>query len=106
MKLTSKQIEIINRAKELENEHGKGNVFIRWINDYWRAMFIIHKQGEEVYSPKLIDENRVNSRIFNSLEEKGLTEYMDINHIKRKDPNLWMSENFIGLGSRIKTELI
>ena len=42
MKLTEKQNRIIQKAILLESEYGKGNVFLRWINDYWRVCFIIH----------------------------------------------------------------
>lgn len=106
MKLTSSQLKVINKAKELEEEYGKGNVFIRWINDYWRGMFIIHKSGEETISPKLIEENKVNAKVFYSLERLGLIQPMDINHIEREDFNTFSTDNFIPLGSRIKTELI
>lgn len=48
MKLTQKQQEIVDKFLELENEYGKGNVFLRWINDYWNVMFVIHRIGQKI----------------------------------------------------------
>lgn len=106
MKLTEKQLQVINRAKQLETEHGQGNIFIRWINDYWKACFIIHKAGNDNYDIKLSGENKINGRILNALQEKGLIQTMDTNHIEREDFNTFRSDKFIPLGGRVRTELI
>ena len=42
MKLTVAQQKIIDKAKELEQEHGQGNVFLRHINDYWNEIGRAH----------------------------------------------------------------
>lgn len=47
MKLTPKQNELIEEYKRLESKYGKGNVFLRYVNDFWRIRFIIHKIGEK-----------------------------------------------------------
>ena len=51
MKLTPKQNEVIEQYKYLESKYGKGNVFLRYINDFWRVRFIIHKTGEKECLP-------------------------------------------------------
>lgn len=106
MKLTQKQIEVVNKYKELETEYGKGNVFLRWVNDYWKVCFVIHKVGEETYKP--FYDYKVNGRVVNSLEEKGLFTGCDINHNENVDPNSWRNKPEVWhfIGSRIKTELL
>ena len=47
MKLTPKQNELIEEYKRLESKYGKGNVFLRYVNDFWRIRFIVHKIGEK-----------------------------------------------------------
>lgn len=108
MKLTQKQMEVVNRAKELEKEYGKGNVFIRYINDYWRTCFIVHKVGMNTFDVKLIPENRVNGKIINALMKKDLITACDNQHNENVDPNSWIKqpEGRFCIGSRIKTELI
>ena len=114
MKLTKKQEEVLNRYKELEKEYGKGNVFIRYLNDYWKACFIIHKIGEDKYTFFYKDEDRINKTILNSLEKKGLLTCCDNNHNEDIDPNLYRNPNswkdsskeWFCVGSRIKTELL
>lgn len=54
MKLTPKQNEVIEQYKYLESKYGKGNVFLRYINDFWRVRFIIHKTGEKNVYPFMI----------------------------------------------------
>lgn len=51
MKLTPKQNELIEEYKRLESKYGKGNVFLRYVNDFWRIRFIIHKIGEKNIYP-------------------------------------------------------
>ena len=87
MKLTKKQQEVIDRFLELEKDYGKGNVFIRWINNYWNTMFVIHQKDAETFEPHLIDSFKVNGRVLNALEEKGLLQCQDIHHNKVKNPN-------------------
>ena len=108
MKLTKKQMETVNTFKELEAEHGKGNVFIRWINDYWKACFIIHKRGENTFKPLMNDRYRVNGKVLNALEEKGLMTCCDNNHNEDIDPNSWriQPEGWAFIGAKIKTELL
>lgn len=101
MKLTQKQQETIDRFLELENEYGKGNVFIRWINNYWNAMFIIHQKGEEKIETHLQESFKVNGRILNALEQKGLLQCQDINHEFVKDPTLAFYDGVKVVGSRI-----
>ena len=101
MKLTKKQMETVNIFKELEAEHGKGNVFFRWVNDYWKVCFVIHKVGEEIISPLLKDEYKVNGKILNALEEKGLLQCQDINHNKVENPNVAWNNGTKVIGSTI-----
>lgn len=54
MKLTPKQNELIEEYKRLESKYGKGNVFLRYVNDFWRIRFIIHKIGEKNIHPFMI----------------------------------------------------
>lgn len=51
MKLTLKQNELIEEYKRLESKYGEGNVFLRYVNDFWRIRFIIHKIGEKNIYP-------------------------------------------------------
>lgn len=51
MKFTPKQTELINEYKRLEKEYGEGNVFLRYINDFWKIRFIIHISGQAEYKP-------------------------------------------------------
>ena len=102
MKLTAAQQKLIDKAKQLEQEHGQGNVFLRYINDYWNVMFVIHKQGDDkITLTQLADKNKINGRVINSLQEKGLLQMMDQNHNILTDSN-----NGFLVGSRIKTESI
>ena len=101
MKLTQKQMETINKFKELEIEHGKGNIFVRWINDYWKVCFIIHQKGEETYKPLLKDEYRINGKILNALEEKGLLQCQDTEHNKVENPNIAWNNGTKVVGSTI-----
>lgn len=105
MKLTATQQKVIDKAKELENEYGKSNVFLRYINDYWNVLFIIHKQGEINYKTILNDKNKINGKIINSLQEKGLLQIMDNNHTVLNNANdiKYDSDRFL-VGSRIITE--
>lgn len=64
MKLTPKQNELIEEYKRLESKYGKGNVFLRYVNDFWRIRFIIHKIGEKNYLP--IYDYKINGRVINS----------------------------------------
>ena len=100
MKLTQKQQETVDRFLELENKYGKGNVFIRWINNYWNAMFIIHRKGEEKIETYLQEPFKVNGRILNALEQKGLLQCQDINHEIVKDPTLALYNGIRVVGSR------
>lgn len=101
MKLTQKQQETIDRFLELENEYGKGNVFIRWINPYWNTMFIIHQKGEEKFDCQLHNSFKVNGRVIKALEEKGMLQCQDINHEKVENPNIACCDGIKVLGSRI-----
>ena len=102
MKLTVAQQKIVDKAKKLEQEHGHGNVFLRYINDYWNVMFVIHKHGDDkITLTQLADKNKINGRIINSLQEKGLLQMMDQNHNILTDSN-----NSSLVGSRIVTENI
>lgn len=101
MKLTQKQRETVDRFLELEKEYGKGNVFIRWINNYWNTMFVIHQKGEEKIESHLKDSFKVNRRILNALEMKGLLQCQDINHEKVENPNTAWRDGIQVVGSRI-----
>ena len=61
MKFTPKQTELINEYKRLEKEYGEGNVFLRYINDFWKIRFIIHRSGQAEYKP--IYDYRINGKI-------------------------------------------
>lgn len=100
MKLTPKQNEVINKYKQLEAQYGKGNVFLRYINDYWKIRFIIHEIGDRNYCP--VYDYRINGKIITFLESKGLLIGYDSEH-KETDPNNWRSykEGVYFCGSRI-----
>lgn len=108
MKLTEKQNQVMQKAMQLEEEYGRGNVFLRWINDYWRVCFIIHKKGDFAYMPLLTKETKVNGSILNALEQEGFLTGCDNQHDDNVDPNSWRSrpEEWFYVGSRIKTELV
>ena len=101
MKLTQKQQEIVDRFLELENEYGKGNVFLRWINNYWNVMFIIHRMGEENFETHFQEAFKVNGGSLNALEKKGLLQCQDINHEEVENPNIASYEGIQVVGSRI-----
>lgn len=101
MKLTQKQQETVDRFIELEEEYGKGNVFLRWINNYWNVMFVIHRTGEENIEPHLQDSFKVNGRILNALESKGLLQCYDIDHKKVKNANNACYDGIKVVGKRI-----
>ena len=103
MKLTPKQNELIEKYKYLKSKYGKGNVFLRYVNDFWRIRFIIHKIGEKKYSP--IYDYKINGRTVNSLDRNNLLIGYDNKH-KEADPNSWRGQpkNWFFVGSRIKTE--
>lgn len=101
MKLTQKQQKTVDRFLELEDEYGKGNVFIRWINNYWNTMFIVHQKEEEKIETHLQESFKVNGRILNALEQKGLLQCQDINHEIVKDPTLALYDGIRVVGSRI-----
>lgn len=103
MKLTLKQNELIEEYKRLESKYGEGNVFLRYVNDFWRIRFIIHKIGEKKYLP--IYDYKINGRTVNSLDRNNLLIGYDNKH-KEADPNSWRSQpkNWFFVGSRIKTE--
>lgn len=103
MKLTAKQNEVIEQYKYLESKYGKGNVFLRYINDFWRVRFIIHKTGEKECLP--IYDYKINGRVINSLDRNNLLIGYDNKH-KEADPNSWRSQpkNWFFVGSRIRTE--
>jgi hypothetical protein len=108
MKLTEKQNQVIQKAKQLETEYGSGNVFIRWVNDYWRTCFIIHKQGDNTYKPLMTEGTKVNGTILKALGKKGLLTGCDNQHNDDVDPNSWRNkpEGWYYVGSRIKTDLV
>lgn len=101
MKLTNKQQETVNRFIELEDEYGKGNVFLRWINNYWNVMFVIHRIGEENVETHFEDAFKVNGRILNALEEKGLLQCQDINHENVENTVEALHDGIKVVGSRI-----
>jgi len=103
MKLTPKQSEVIEQYKYLESKYGKGNVFLRYVNDFWKIQFIIHKIGEKKYLP--IYDYKINGRVINSLDRNNLLIGYDNKH-KEDDPNSWRSQpkNWFFVGSRIRTE--
>lgn len=105
MKLTLKQTELIEKYEQLEREYGKGNVFLRYVNDFWKIRFIIHKIGQTKYKP--IYDYKINGKIINALEKKNLFIGCDNNH-KEADPNSWRGqpEGWFFVGSQIRTELL
>ena len=105
MKLTPKQTELIEAYEQLEKEYGKGNVFLRYINDYWKVRFIIHKSGQTEYKP--IYDYKINGKTINALEKNNLLIGCDNNH-KKANPNSWRGqpEGWFFVGSQIRTELL
>lgn len=100
MKLTPKQTEVIEIYKHLQEVYGKGNVFLRYVNDFLKIRFIIHKSGQERYEP--IYDYKINGKIINALEKNALLVGCNINHDKA-DPNS-CRQPFVG--SRIRMELL
>lgn len=78
-------------------------MFLRYVNDFWRIRFIIHKIGEKNYLP--IYDYKINGRVINSLDRNNLLIGYDNKH-KEADPNSWRSQpkNWFFVGSRIRTE--
>ena len=101
MKLTKKQQEIVNRFLELENVYGKGNVFLRWINNYWNIMFVIHRIGDINFETHFQDTFKVNGKIVNALEKKGLLQCQDINHEDVEDTTKALYDGIKVVGSKI-----
>lgn len=101
MKLTQKQQETVDRFHDLEKEYGKGNVFLRWINDYWKVMFVIHRKGEEKFETHLENSFKVNGKVLKALEGYGLLQCQNVNHEKVDNDN-WALHNGISVvGSKI-----
>ena len=103
MKLTVAQQKIVDEAIQLELEYGKGNVFLRWVNDYFRVQFLIHIKGSEKVEFKLSHVNKPNMKVLNNLKDKGLLTCCDIEHNQNVDSN---DRNVKVIGSRILTELL
>lgn len=103
MKFTQKQTELINEYKRLEKEYGEGNVFLRYINDFWKIRFIIHSSGQTEYKP--IYDYRINGKIINGLQKNKMLVGYDTEH-KEADPNNYTNykEGVYFLGSRIILE--
>lgn len=100
MKFTPKQTELINEYKRLEKEYGEGNVFLRYINDYWKVRFIVHKSGQERYEP--IYDYKINRKIINALEKNALLVGCNINHDEANSNSCRQ----LFVGSRIRMELL
>lgn len=105
IKLTEKQKAVIELAKELESKYGKGNIFLRWINDSYKIQFIVHLIGTNTYN---ILGYKINGTVCNALEKKGLLTCCDNMHNEDVDPNSWRDqpEGWLCIGSRVKTELV
>lgn len=103
MRLTPKQNEVIEKYKSLESKYGKGNVFLRYINDFWKVRFIIHKIDEKKYS--LISDYKINGKVIILLDKNNLLVGYDNKH-EKADPNSWRSQpqDWFFVGSRIRTE--
>ena len=101
MKLTQKQQKVVDRFNKLEKEYGKGNVFVRWINDYWKTMFIIHKKGKEKIEFFQDESFKINGRILRALEEKGMLQCQDINYENVENPDIAWRNGTKVVGSRI-----
>lgn len=99
MKLTKKQIELIELYKQLEREYGKGNVF-------FRIKFVIHDTiGSDVFT--ILFQYKISGKVINALEDKGLMIGRD-NFYKEADPNSWRSQpkEWRYVGYQIRTELL
>ena len=103
MTLTKQQQNLVNEAIQLESEYGKGNVFLRYVNDYFKVQFLIHIKNSNTVEFKLSHTNKPNMRILNGLKEKGLLTCCDFEHNPNVDSN---DRNIKVIGSRILTELI
>lgn len=101
MKLTKKQQEVVDKFMELEEKHGKGNIFIRYINDSWKAMFVVHKTDSDKIDITFKDEYKVNGKVLNSLQSAGMIECRDIHHKKVEDPNVAFRNGVVIVGSII-----
>lgn len=108
MTLTKNQKQVVQKFIQLEAEYGNGNVFLRWINDYWRVRFIVHKRGDSTYTILMTEDAKVNGIVLNALEKKGLLTGCDNQHNDDVDPNSWINkpEGWYYVGSRIKTDLV
>lgn len=104
MKLTKKQQEVVDRFLKLEKEYGEGNVFIRWINDFWKYAFIIHKKNEMVYSSHFIQDQSlcIHGKVINSLNKMGILQCQDIHHNKVENLDVALRNGIIVVGSTIQ----
>ena len=102
IKLTKKQQETVDRFRQLEEEHGQGNIFIRWTGDTWKTMFIIHKQGENNYIMGDKNKDRINGKILTALEEKGMLECFDVDHNHVDNANDAHHNGISVIGCRLK----
>lgn len=96
IKLTQRQKEVVDKFHALEREHGEGNIYVRYINDCWNVMFVIHKKGDSNVTLMLKEENKINRSIFNALEKKGLMQPTDINHNPVEDANYTGGVAYLG----------
>ena len=61
----------------------------------------INYKGEGTYKPLLKDEYRINGKILNALEEKGLLQCQDTEHNKVENPNIAWNDGTKVVGSTI-----
>lgn len=77
MQFTEQQKEFLKQYAELEKKYGKGNVFIRYVNDFWKCRFVVHHKGDLVFT--LLDP-QIHGRVVTSLQKRGVIKSYDIHH--------------------------
>lgn len=104
--LTPAQLALVKTAIDLENEYGKGNVFMRYIDCLRRICFIVHYYNEKTY--KVVDKYKINRKVVNGLEAKGVTSCCDSQHKHDVEPNSYKyrTDDVCYVGMRICTECV
>lgn len=104
---TKAQKELFEKAINLEKQYGRGNVFLRYINDCWRIRFVIHEKGARGYKTIFQPHTEANGRVVNTLERKGYIEFVNSMHQVMQNKNNYAYDAETDtwcIGGRLKTE--
>ena len=77
MQFTEQQKAFIKQYAEFEKKYGKGNVFIRYVNGFWKCRFIVHYKGDFGFTQL---DPQIHERVVTSLQKRGVIKSYDIHH--------------------------